>query len=61
MQELLDSTQTTTQAIEIQTRAIQHSSDILKKLQKSIEKGIQEYDKTSNHNIQVRSDESFQF
>ena len=38
IQALRDSTQTTTQAIENQTRAIEHSSDILNKnLQKSIE------------------------
>ena len=51
IQALRDSTQTTTDAIQAQTEAIKQSSNILKKnLQKSIEKGIQEYDKICNRN-----------
>ena len=54
IQALRDSTQTTTHAIQAQTEAIKQSSNILNKnLQKSIEKGIQEYDKISNRNIQL--------
>ena len=54
IQALRDSTQTTTQAIQDQTRAIQESSNTPnKKLQKSVEEGIQEYDKISNRNNQV--------
>ena len=54
IQALRDSTQTTTQAIENQTRAIEHSSDILNKnLQKSIKEGIQEYDEITNRNNQL--------
>ena len=51
IQALRDSTQTTTQAIENQTRAIEHSSDILNKnLQKSIKEGIQEYGEITKRN-----------
>ena len=51
---LRDSTQTTTQAIENQTRAIEHSSDILNEnLQKSIKEGVQEHDEVTNRNIQL--------
>ena len=51
IQTLRDSTQTTTQAIENQTRAIEHGSDILNEhLQKSIKKRIQEYDEITNRN-----------
>ena len=51
IQALRDSTQTTTHAIQDQTEAIEQSSNILKKnLQKSIEKGIQQYDTISNRN-----------
>ena len=56
IQALRDSTQTTTQAIENQTRSIEHSSssDILNKnLQKSIKEGIQEYDEIPNRNNQL--------
>ena len=54
IQALRDSTQTTTHAIQAQTEAIKQSSNILNKnLQKSIEKGIQEYDKISNRNNQL--------
>ena len=54
IQALRDSTHTTTQAIENQTRAIEHSSDILNKsLQKSIKEGIQEYDEITNRNNQL--------
>ena len=53
IQALRDSTQTTTHGIQAQTEAIKQSSNILNKnLQKSIEKGIQEYDKISNRNNQ---------
>ena len=49
-QALRYSTQTTTHAIENQTRAIQHSSDFSNKiLQKSFKEGLQEND-ISNHN-----------
>ena len=51
IQALRDSTQTTTHAIRDQTEAIEQSSNILNKnLQKSIEKGIQQYDTISNRN-----------
>ena len=51
IQALRDSTQTTTHAIQDQTEAIEQSSNILNKnLQKSIEKGIQQYDTISNRN-----------
>ena len=54
IQALRDSTQTTTQAIENQTRAIEHSSDILNKnLQKSIKEGRQEYDEITNRNNEI--------
>ena len=54
IQALRDSTQTTTQAIQDQTRAIQESSNTLnKKLHKSLKEGIQEYDKISNRNNQI--------
>ena len=54
IQALRDSTQTTTHAIQAQTEAIKQSSNILNKnLQKSIEKGIREYDKISNRNNQL--------
>ena len=49
IQALRDSTQTTTQAIQDQIRAIQESSNTLnKKLHKSVKEGIQEYDKITN-------------
>ena len=54
IQALRDSTQTTTQAIENQTRAIEHSCDNLNEnLQKSNKEGIQEYDEFTNRNNQV--------
>ena len=54
IQALRDSTQTTTQAIENQKRALEHSSDILNKnLRKSIKEGIQEYDEIINRNNQL--------
>ena len=58
IQALRDSTraasQTTVQAIHDQTRAIRESSNTLnKKLQKSIKKGMQEYDEISNRNNQI--------
>ena len=54
LQALRDSTQTTTQAIQDQTRAIRESSNTLnKKLHKSLKEGIQEYDKISNRDNQV--------
>ena len=57
IQALLDSTQTTTQAIQDQTRAIQESSNTLnKKLHKSVKEGIQEYDKITNRNNQIVTD-----
>ena len=53
-QALRDTTQTIIHAIQAQTEAIKQSSNILNKnLQKSIEKGIQEYDKISNRNNQL--------
>ena len=57
IQALRDSTQTTTQAIQDQTRAIQESSDTLnKKLHKSVKEGIQEYDKITSRNNQIVTD-----
>ena len=57
IQALRDSTQTTTQAIQDQTRAIQESSNTLnKKLHKSVKEGIQEYDKITNRNNQIVTD-----
>ena len=57
IQALRDSTQTTTQAIQVQTRAIQESSNTLnKKLHKSVKEGIQEYDKITNRNNQIVTD-----
>ena len=57
IQALRDSTQTTTQAIQDQTRAIQESSNTLnKKLHKSVKEGIQEYDKYTNRNNQIVTD-----
>ena len=57
LQALRDSTQTTTQAIQDQTRAIQESSNTLnKKLHKSVKEGIQEYDKITNRNNQIVAD-----
>ena len=57
IQVLRDSTQTTTQAIQDQTRAIQESSNSLnKKLHKSVQEGIQEYDKITNRNNQIVTD-----
>ena len=54
IQALRDSTQTTTQAIQDQTRAIQESSNTLnKKLHKSVKEGIQEDDKITNRNNQI--------
>ena len=56
-QALRDSTQTTTQAIQDQTRAIQESSNTLnKKIHKSVKEGIQEYDKITNRNNQIVTD-----
>ena len=52
IQALRDSTQSTTQAIENQTKAIQQSSDILNKLQKSINEGLPEYDALTTRNNQ---------
>ena len=52
-----DSTQTTTQAIQDQTRAIQESSNTLNKtIHKSVKEGIQEYDKITNRNNQIVTD-----
>ena len=57
IQALRDSTQTTTQAIQDQTRAIQESSNTLnKKLHKSVKEGKQEYDKITNRNNQIVTD-----
>ena len=57
IQALRDSIQTTTQAIQDQTRAIQESSNTPnKKLQKSVEEGIQEFDKITNRNNQIVTD-----
>ena len=57
IQALRDSTQTTTQAIQDQTRAIQESSNTLnKKLHKAVKEGIQEYDKITNRNNQIVTD-----
>ena len=57
IQALRDSTQTTTQAIQDQTRAIQESSNTLnKKLHKSVKEGIQEFDKITNRNNQIVTD-----
>ena len=57
IQALRDSTQTTTQAIQDQTRAIQESSNTLnKKLHNSVKEGIQEYDKITNRNNQTVTD-----
>ena len=57
IQALRDSTQTTTQAIQDQTRAIQESSNTPnKKLHKSVKEGIQEYDKITNRNNQIVTD-----
>ena len=50
IQALRDSTQTTTQAIQDQTRAIREWSNTM---QKSIKEGIQEYDEITNRNIQL--------
>ena len=53
-QAVRDSSQTTVQAIENQTQAIRESSKAMNKnLQKSIEKGIQEYDEITNRNNQL--------
>ena len=53
-QALRDSTRTTTQAIQDQTRAIQKSSNALNKnLQTSFKEGIEKYDETTNSNNQV--------
>ena len=57
IQALRDSTQTTTQAIQDQTRAIQESSNTPnKKIHKSVKEGIQEYDKITNRNNQIFTD-----
>ena len=57
IQALRDSTQTTTQAIQDQTRAIQESSKTFnKKLHISVKEGIQEVDKTTNRNNQIVTD-----
>ena len=57
IQALRDSTETTTRAIQDQTRAIQESSNTLnKKLHKSVKEGIQEYDKITNRNNQIVTD-----
>ena len=54
IQALRDSTQTKTEAIENQTRAIEHSSDNSNnKLQKSFKEGIQEYDEITNRKNQL--------
>ena len=54
IQALRDSTQITAHAIQAQTEAIKQSSNIFNKnLQKSIEKGIKEFDKISNRNNQL--------
>ena len=50
IQALRNSTETTTQAIQDQTRAIQESSNTLNK---KLHKSVKEYDKISNRNIQV--------
>ena len=53
-QAVRDSSQTTVQAIKNQTQAIRESSKAMNKsLQKSIEKGIQEYDEITNRNNQL--------
>ena len=50
IQALRDSSQTTVQAIQDQTRAIRESSNALNKnLEKSIKQGIQEYDEITNY------------
>ena len=57
IQALRDSTQTTTQTIQDQTRAIQESSNTPnKKIHKSVKEGIQEYDKITNLNNQIVTD-----
>ena len=54
IQALRDSTPTTTQAIENQTRTIQHSCDILNKnLQKSIQDGIKGFEEYTNRYHQL--------
>ena len=54
IQTLRESTQTTIQVIEIQIRAIQHSSAILiESFQISSKEGIQEYDELTNRNTQL--------
>ena len=54
IQTLRESIQTTIQVIEIQTRAIQHSSAILIEIfQISLKEGIQEYDEITNRNNQL--------
>ena len=54
IQAIKDSDKATTQAIENQTKAIQESSNAFNKnLQKSIEKGIQEYDEISEKNREM--------
>ena len=54
LQALRDSSQTTRQTIEHQTRAIQERSNNLhKNLQKSIKQGIQDYEEITNRNIQL--------
>ena len=54
IQALRDSTQTTTQTIQDQTRAIQESSNTPNiKIHKSVKEGIQEYDKITNLNNQI--------
>ena len=54
IQALQDSSQTTVQAINDQTKAIEKSSNILNaNLQKSIKQGIQEYDEISKKNNQL--------
>ena len=50
IQALRDSTQTTLQAIQDQTRAIRESSNTM---QKPIKEGIQEYDEITNRNNQL--------
>ena len=56
-QALRDSTQTTTQAIQDQIRAIQESSNTPnKKIHKSVKEGIQEYDKITNRNNRIVTD-----
>ena len=57
IQVLRDSTQTTTQAIQDQTRAKKESSITLdKKLHKSVKEGIQKYDEITNRNNQIVTD-----